>query len=128
MEQAAFRRSELATLWAERPPVAWRERAQEQAAFGGQVFWLDAALEGAEKILLDFLTRLDRLESPSVEAVKSIARDALVAFNQLNERFNPTPIETLERDDLGVFMERAINAVGVNFPDFDDWTLEHREW
>jgi len=76
-------------------------------------------------LLLEFLSNIDS-EEQTLESAKTHVHKLVLALNELNEDCEHCLIETMQREDICAFIEKALLAANVEFD--ADLTEEWREW
>jgi hypothetical protein len=100
------------------PTIAWRARMQE-----GDTEFTPEAIAAAEATLTLFLQQLDAAGRDR-EMQREVFRVAVVTFDRLNNEHGSF-VETLERDELGPWLNSAADLVGLDYED-NDVTWEWR--
>lgn len=101
------------------PIKAWKRRREE-----GDDLFTDENLEVSEKILENYLKKLENLEHPSDEKILSLIEAVVKELNAANAKYHH--IDTLEREELCDFILKAAKQTG--FSSNEDATEEWREW
>jgi hypothetical protein len=112
---------DLANFKNEKPTKRWNECMIE----GDDIFAEENIME-SEKALDIFIDELISLgNSPGEHQIIRCVEKVVLKFNELNENYDYY-IETLEREELCEFIDKAVKAVGLN-ADYDI-TEEWRDW
>lgn len=114
--------SQIDLLKDEKPTILWKERMAD-----GDDIFNEENLQQSE-ILLDLFINSIQVASTEKKANKilSATKAIVVGFNKLNKKYGH--IETLEREELCLFIDNAIKATGFEIEENDDLTLEWRQW
>ncbi|MNC46599.1 hypothetical protein D3C75_956240 [compost metagenome] len=97
--------------------------------FGDDLF-TEERLELCDKALDSFINRLEKIDSDIDERNEEIMKcveKIVIAFNELNDE-NDYFIETMEREELAEYIDRAAKIAGLEVEDGLDITEEWREW
>lgn len=68
----------------------------------------------------------DASKTKTIEAYLTLVKDLVITINKINEEANYGLIETVEREDLYMYIESVSTRLGFSF-DYDI-TEEYREW
>lgn len=92
-------------------------------------FWLtDAIVKETQKLVETYIQKLeDACAEQKTHEVLSSVQWFMEALNSPNETHDDF-IETIERDQLGEFADKAIELTGLKVPQGLDITLQWREW
>lgn len=94
---------------------------------GDDLFTEDRLLM-SDKVLDEYLNKLLLLhETKNQEKIMKAVEEIVIAFNDLNDE-NDYFIDTMEREELVEFIEKAAMITGLNIEDGEDITEEWREW
>ncbi|PQP82703.1 hypothetical protein C0Q44_14955 [Paenibacillus sp. PCH8] len=114
----------LQHLFYEKPTKLWNERMVEH----GDEFFTEERLLLSDKALDTFLHQLIALEeSKHPERIMKAVEEVVTTFNEMNEA-NGYFIETMEREELADFIDKAARLVGLEIEEDEDITEEWREW
>lgn len=114
----------LPNLFHEKPTKLWKERMVEH---GDELFTEDRLLM-SDKALDNFLNQLIVVqETKHPEHIMKAVEEVVVTFNEMNEE-NGYFIETMEREELADFIDKAARLAGLDIEDDEDITEEWREW
>ncbi|WP_339293208.1 hypothetical protein MKY48_13905 [Paenibacillus sp. FSL W8-0187] len=114
----------LQELFKEKPTKLWNERMIE---FGDDLFTPER-LDLCDKLIDNYLNKLISIqESDDQEKIMKLVEEIVIAFNELNEK-NDYFIETMEREELAEFIEKAAILAGLKVEEDQDITEEWREW
>lgn len=103
-----------------KPTSTWLENDEENEFFTAENI---AALN---HVLDTYLSNLEQLgDNPTESQVIETIKEVVLQINDLNEQYDYY-IETLEREDLYVFITTGAQLAGVESD--DDLTEEWREW
>lgn len=115
--------NQLRNLKTELPTNNWKLRKAE-----GDNIFTEKIIKESENILnvfIDSLMHYTERKSPS-EIYNSIYK-VCENFNSLNEKEGKF-IETMEREEICIFIDRCIRAAGLQYKENVDLTLEWRDW
>ena len=94
----------------------------------GDTQFTELAIAKAEVALNRFIDEVKTAaEKKSATAIHKAVKTVVMALNKLNTG-GSYPIETLERDELGVLIDDVVKATGFQLKDNEDLTAEWREW
>ncbi|MEK4361525.1 hypothetical protein MKX68_03295 [Paenibacillus sp. FSL M8-0212] len=114
----------LHNLVHEKPTQLWNERMIE----GGDELFTEERLLMSDKALDHFINQLIALqEKKDSEQIIKAVEEVVVAFNEMNEA-NDYFIETMEREELADFIDKAARLAGLDIQEDEDITEEWREW
>ncbi|OKP97374.1 hypothetical protein [Paenibacillus sp. P46E] len=114
----------LQNLFNEKPTKLWNERMTED---GDELFTKERLLM-SDKVLDKFLNQLILVqETKHPESIMKAVEEAVVTFNEMNED-NGYFIETMEREELADFIDKAARLAGLEIEEDQDITEEWREW
>jgi hypothetical protein len=106
----------------ELPTESWKIRMSE-----GDTSFTKKNIELSETVLNEFIGLvLDAVAAKKVNKIIAAVKKTTLAFNKLNDK-NENFIETMEREELVAFMQRAVELTGFQV-DGVDITEEWREW
>ena len=97
--------------------------------FGDELF-TEERLELCDKTLISFVNKLEKVDPNTGdrdEEIMKCVEAVVIAFNELNDE-NDYFIETMEREELAEFIDKAARAAGLEVEDESDITEEWREW
>ncbi|WP_117194081.1 hypothetical protein [Rhizobium terrae] len=104
------------------PTSRWREAMAE-----GDELFNEADIAKAEMGLNTFVDKVKEATGKAdAQAIRTAVRDVILLINEINGTSGM--IETLERDELGVFIDTVVKAAGFTLRDDEDITAEWREW
>ena len=108
-------------IFLEKAPLdKWRTRMNE----GDHNFSNESILESKNTLIIF----LEELSSSKSEAEQRHAFErAVKAFDELNRKYN-SYIETLERDELGVWFNNVADSIGLTYKDNDVTWEWRRNW
>lgn len=113
----------LPNLFHEKPTKLWNERMVKH---GDEIFTEERLLM-SDKVLDNFLNQLIALqETKHPEHIMKAVEEVVLRFNEMNEA-NGYFIETMEREELADFIDKATRLAGLDIQD-EDITEEWREW
>lgn len=113
----------LEKLRKEKPTNEWRERMNE-----GEDIFTDDIIFACEESLDMFIDSLiDLGEEASQDEILDCVEEVVLTFNDLNEEFDYF-IETMEREELWEFIDKAARAAGLKVKKGEDITGEWRDW
>ncbi|WP_340016202.1 hypothetical protein [Paenibacillus sp. FSL K6-1318] len=114
----------LQNLFHEKPTKLWNERMIE----GGDELFTEERLLMSDQALDTYLHQLTALqETKHPEHIMKAVEEVVVRFNEMNEA-NDYFIETMEREELADFIDKAARLAGLNIQEDEDITEEWREW
>ena|ERR1700742_823392 len=105
------------TITTPRPTIYWREQLDE-----GSDFFTDEAIRKSDQLLDTYLQSLNIAKDES--AIWKAIEDVVKAFDELNIEHDYF-IETMEREDLAEYIQKAAEAAGLFYD--GDVTEEWRE-
>ena len=105
------------TIEIPKPTIYWREQLNE-----GSEFFTDEAIKGSDKLIDTYLNALKNAEDES--AIWKAIENVVKAFDELNVEYDYF-IETMEREDLAEYIQKAAEAAGLFYD--GDVTEEWRE-
>lgn len=104
------------------PTLRWRESMRN-----GDNIFTNKSIKASEAALNDFLSELNRIHGvPTHEQVLGAIKNVVLKFNKLNKKYDDY-IDTMEREELCEFFDKAIADTGFQLPE-KDLTEEWREW
>ncbi|RKP55569.1 hypothetical protein D7Z26_10325 [Cohnella endophytica] len=114
----------LNDLFKDKPTKLWNQRMID---YGDDLF-NEERLFMCDKVLDDYLNNLLLLQ-PTKNQVKIMkaVEGIVIAINELNDE-NDYFIETMEREELAEFIDKAARLTGLEIEDGQDITEEWREW
>ena len=105
------------------PTPRWRS-----AMADGDAQFTEAAITAAEDALNRFIDDVKTATAKkSASAIHAAVKRVVTSLNKLNGR-GQSPIETLERDELGGLIDDVVKATGFQLKDDEDITAPWREW
>jgi hypothetical protein len=112
---------ELKQFRKENPTLHWKKR----------LTLLTRLLQGrsirkARKILDNFISKLEDVKDQSPVAINQIVQQTISELNDLNE--SNEFIDTIEREDICDYINRAASAAGLNINNSEDITTKYRNW
>ncbi|MDY8094497.1 hypothetical protein UY456_15975 [Paenibacillus polymyxa] len=114
----------LQDLFNEKPTQLWNKRMVE---YGDDLFTEERLLM-CDKVLDNYLNQLILLqETKHPESIMKAVEEIVITFNELNEK-NDYFIETMEREELAEFIDKAARPAGLEIEEDQDITEEWREW
>ena len=114
----------LQELFNEKPTKLWNQRMIE---YGDDLF-TPARIDLCDKVIDNYITQLISVqESHGQEKIMKLVEVIVIAFNKLNEA-NDYFIETMEREELAEFIDKAARVAGLEIEEGQDITEEWREW
>lgn len=112
----------IEALRATNPTWRWR-----QSMAAGDTSFTEKAIAEADAALGRFIDDVKvAVTKRSASGVHQSTKRLVRALNRLNGR--GSPIETLERDELGVFINTVVAASGFRLKPDEDLTAEWRQW
>jgi len=79
------------------------------------------------KTLLDnFISELENAQIKDSQEINRIVKETILKLNDLNEKGEF--IDTLEREDICIFISKAATEAGLTIRPGEDITQEHRTW
>ena len=105
------------TIEIPRPTIYWREQLNE-----GSEFFADEAIAESDKLIDIYLNALKTAEGES--AIWKAIEQVVKGFDELNVEYDYF-IETMEREDLAEYIQKAAEAAGLFYD--GDVTEEWRE-
>lgn len=85
-------------------------------------------LELCDKLIDKYINELTLIQgNPDQEKIMTFVEEIVVSFNHLNEE-NDYFIETMEREELAEFIDKAAKLAGLEVEEGKDITEEWREW
>lgn len=113
---------QVEALRAEIPTSRWHE-----AMTGGDRLFNGPDIARADELLNAFIDAVKRATDATKAAdILASVKDLVLGVNEINARSGM--IETLERDELGVLIDKVVRASGFKLADDEDITSEWREW
>lgn len=113
----------LQNLFHEKPTKLWNERIVKH---GDEIFTEERLLM-SDQALDTYLHQLIALqETKDSERMMKAVEEVVLRFNEMNEA-NGYFIETMEREELADFIDKAARLAGLDIQD-EDITEEWREW
>ena len=113
----------LQNLFHEKPTKLWNERMVKH---GDEIFTEERLLM-SDQALDTYLHQLIALqETQDSERMMKAVEEVVLRFNEMNEA-NGYFIETMEREELADFIDKAARLAGLGIQD-EDITEEWREW
>lgn len=106
------------TINTSRPTIYWREQLNE-----GSEFFTEEVIHESDKLIDAYLERLNLAKDSS--GIWEAIKDVVEAFDKLNVEHDYF-IETMEREDLAEYIQKAAEAAGL-FYDGDvteEWRME----
>ena len=104
------------------PTSRWREAMED-----GDELFTEAIITQATGLLDRYIDEVKAATmGRSAPKISAATKQLVFGLNSLNEETGA--IETLERDELGEFMDRVIRATGFRLRDGEDITEQWREW
>lgn len=114
----------LQNLFHEKPTKLWNERMIE----GGDELFTEERLLMSDQALDTYLHQLIALqETQDSERMMKAVEEVVVRFNEMNEAKGYF-IETMEREELADFIDKAARLAGLDIQEDEDITEEWREW
>lgn len=108
----------------EKPTKLWNQRMIE---YGDDLF-TEERLALCDRVLDKYLNQLILFqESENQVKIMKCVEEVIINFNELNDE-NDYFIETMEREELAEFIEKAARLAGLEIEDGYDITEEWREW
>jgi len=105
------------------PTPRWRESMAD-----GIEEFTEGSIAKAEDALNRFIDDVKAATTrKSAAAIYKAVKTVVLALNKLNSG-DKQPIETLERDELGVLIDDVVKATGFKLRDGEDITMPWREW
>ena len=106
------------TIETPKPTIYWREQFDE-----GSEFFTDVAIRESDKILDRYIAALN-LANSDTDIWKAIEK-VVTAFDQLNVAHDYF-IETMEREDLAEYIQKAAEAAGLFYEGdvTEEWRME----
>lgn len=113
----------LEDLKNEKPTNEWRERMNE-----GDDLYTEENILASEEALDMFIDSLIGLgEKPSRDEILDCVEEVVLAFNDLDEEFDYF-LETMEREELWEYIDKAARAAGLKVKKGEDITEAWRDW
>ncbi|WP_342554875.1 hypothetical protein [Paenibacillus sp. FSL R7-0652] len=114
----------LQDLFQEKPTKLWNER---MVKYKDEIF-TEERLQMSDRALDHFLNQLIAVQDTKAsERIMKAVEEVVVAFNKMNED-NDYFIETMEREELAGFIDKAARLAGLIPQEGEDITEEWREW
>ncbi|MFE5319284.1 hypothetical protein ACFQ88_11315 [Paenibacillus sp. NPDC056579] len=114
----------LQDLLNEKPTKQWRERMLE---YGDDLFTPER-LALCDKVIDKYINELILIQGDlDQEKIMKFVEELVISFNDLNEE-NEYFIETMEREELAEFIDKAAKLAGLEVKAGQDITEEWREW
>ncbi|MCD1260239.1 hypothetical protein B5M42_015615 [Paenibacillus athensensis] len=116
----------LQFLLQDKPTKLWKDRMIE---FDDELF-TEERLELSDKLLGSYVNKLEAIQKDEDKRdvkIMSAVKDVVIAFNELNDEHDYF-IDTMEREELAEFIDKAAKAAGLEIEDGFDITEEWREW
>ncbi|WP_091015149.1 hypothetical protein [Paenibacillus amylolyticus] len=114
----------LQNLFHEKPTKLWNERMVKH----GDKLFTEERLLMSDQVLDTYLHQLTALqETKDSERMMKAVEEVVVRFNEMNEA-NGYFIETMEREELANFIDKAARLAGLDIEEDEDITEEWREW
>ncbi|MDT9722821.1 hypothetical protein QVE09_28400 [Paenibacillus sp. ClWae2A] len=114
----------LQNLFHEKPTKLWNERMVKH----GDELFTEERLLMSDQALDTYLHQLIALqETKDSERMMKAVEEVVVRFNEMNEA-NGYFIETMEREELADFIDKAARLAGLDIQEDEDITEEWREW
>jgi hypothetical protein len=101
-----------------RPTILWKEELDE-----GSEFYTAEAINASDILLDEYLSALQSAEDET--AIWKAIEQVVKGFNKLNLQNDCCFIETMEREDLAEYIQKAAEAAGLIYD--GDVTEEWRE-
>jgi hypothetical protein len=103
-----------------KPTIQWIEYDEDSE------FFTEENINATNEVLDTYINNLEKLGTNPPEAeIMKIVKKVVIRINQLNDQYDCF-IETMEREDLCEFIEKAARIAGLEFE--EDITEEWREW
>lgn len=113
----------LEELKKKKPTQEWKERISEE-----DDIFSDENIIPSEEALDAYIDCLAGLgAAPAQEEIMACVAEVVLNFNELNDEHYYF-IETMEREELWAYIDRAARAAGLKAPEGADITEEWREW
>lgn len=117
------KKQELIALKNELPTIKWATDMQE-----GDDCFTPENIRESEKVFLEFIDQLiTATTKKNASQVYTVVKKATKSFNKLQKKHDGF-IETLERDQIIEFFEKAVRLTGFELKEGIDLTQEFREW
>lgn len=114
----------LQNLYNEKPTKLWNERMIE---YGDELFTEERLLM-SDKVLDKFINQLILLQdTKDPESILKAVEEVVIKFNEMNEEYDYF-IETMEREELADFINKAARLAGLEIEEDQDITEDWREW
>lgn len=108
----------------EKPTKLWHDRMVE---YEDDLFTPER-LQQCDELMEKFLSDLIQTQAaPKQEKIMKCVEKIVISFNHLNEE-NDYFIETMEREELAEFINKAARLAGLEIEEGEDITEEWREW
>jgi len=113
--------SDFAKLREENPTIIWKKR----------LTFLTRLLQGkyiskARKVLDNLIFELENIKHKDSIEINRVVKETVLRLNDLNE--SGEFIDTLEREDICLFISKAATEAGLLINPGEDITLEYRTW
>ncbi|MGO4530395.1 hypothetical protein AB4Z30_15035 [Paenibacillus sp. 2TAF8] len=114
----------LPNLFQDKPTILWSKRMVED----GDDMFTEERIQMSEQVLDYFLNELFALQgTKDAEQIMKSVEKVVVTFNEMNEAHDYF-IETMEREELADFIDKAARLAGLHIKEGEDITEEWREW
>lgn len=105
----------------ENPIIIWKKR----------LTFLTRLMQGkyinkAKKVLDNFISELENIKYKDSVEINRVVKEIVLKLNELNE--SGEFIDTLEREDICLFISKAATVAGLIINQGDDITQEYRTW
>jgi hypothetical protein len=122
---------EFNNLMSQLPTIEWRKEMEEdqkdEDISPEEIKFNEVILGTVDSILINYISGMESLVTHvTEELVKEEIKKVVLALNDFDKTRHF--IDTGQREDLCVFIDKVITATGYKIPDDKDYTLEWREW
>ncbi len=105
----------------QKPMLRWKESMEE-----GDELFTEESILASEKVLDKYIDDLISLgKNPEKDVIMECVKKTVLELNELNEKYDYF-IETMEREELWEFIDKAAKEVGLEVE--GDITEEWRDW
>jgi GDP-D-mannose dehydratase len=114
----------LQELFQDKPTKLWSKRMVE---YGDDMF-TEERIQMSEQVLDYFINELITLQgTKDTGQIMKAVEKVVLTFNEMNEEHDYF-IETMEREELADFIDKAARLAGLHIKEGEDITEEWREW
>ena len=113
--------SDFEKLKTENPTIIWKKRLTLLTRlFQGKY------INKTKSLLDNFISELENIKHKDSVEINRVVRETVLKLNDLNE--SGEFIDTLEREDICLFISKAATEAGLTIKPGEDITQEYRAW